>query len=169
MKNLSLRERASHALVVLGLAGLALGTAACDTNGDGMFLITTASPANAAVTISPNLIGVTSLPGFGCTGLAFGSSFDVIVVASGQDLTVDSMMLHMIDGTNLGGPSVTIPSSQLNAQFGTTIVRAGTSRAFPVQPRFGCSERRPHSLGATVFVKDPHGRQQSLMTTVAVR
>ncbi len=119
--------------------------------------------------ISPNLIGVTSVGGFGCTGLVFGASFDVIVVASGQDLTVDSMMLHMIDGTNLGGPSVTIPSSQLNAQFGTTIVRAGTSRAFPVQPRFGCSERRPHSLGATVFVKDRHGRHQSLTTTVAVR
>ena len=84
MKNLSLHERASHAVIVLGLAGLAVGTAACDNNGDGMFLITTASPANAAVTISPNLIGVTSLGGFGCSGLVFGSSFDVIVVASGR-------------------------------------------------------------------------------------
>jgi len=165
MKNPSLHARAGHALVVFSLAGLAIGTAACD---NGMFLVTTASPVRAAATISPSPIALTSFSGFGCSVLVVGASFNMIVVAGGQDLTVDSVTLHMIDGTNVGGPSVTIPSPQLNAQFGTTIVPAGTTRVFPLQPVFGCSRRRPHSLTATVFLMDQRGRQHTVNVTAPV-
>ena len=125
-------------------------------------MVTTASPVSAAAAISLGPVGLSPLSVFGCSGFVFGASFNVIVVSSGLDLTVDSMTVHMIDGTSLGGPSVTIPSPQLNAQFGTTIVRAGTSRVFPLHPVFGCTARRPQFLAATVLVVDRRGRSQTM-------
>jgi hypothetical protein len=124
-------------------------------------VVGTVSPLTPAAAISLSPVGLSSLSVFGCTGFVFGASFNVIVVANSLDLTFDSMTVHMIDGTNLGGPSVTIPSPQLNAQFGTTIVRAGTRRVFPLSPVFGCTVRRPQFLAGTVLVVDRLGTLQS--------
>jgi hypothetical protein len=44
----------------------------------------------------------------------------------------------MIDGTNLGGPSITIPQPELSARFGSTLINAGTTRDFALRPDFGC-------------------------------
>ena len=145
-------------------------TAACDDPiSIGERLVTTASPVSAAATISLGPVGLMPLSGFGCSGFVFGSSFNVIVVSSGLDLTVDSMTLHMIDGTTLGGPSVTIPSPQLNALFGTTIVRAGTSRMFALHPVFGCTGRRPRSLAARVVLLDQRGTLQTVNVIAEVQ
>jgi hypothetical protein len=155
-------QRAGFVLLVFGLAGSALGAAACeDGRLGGVSLVTTASPFSSAATLSLSPVALVPLGGFGCSGFVFGTSFNVVVVSSGLDLTIDSLTVHMIDGTNLGGPSVTIPSPQLNTQFGTTIVRAGTSRVFPFNPVFACTARRPQFLAGTVLVVDRRGTLQS--------
>lgn len=128
-----------------------------------------ASPFSAAATISLSPVGLVPLSGLGCPGFVFGTSFNVIVVSSGLDLRMDSVTVHMIDGTNLGGPSVTIPSPQLNAQFGSTIVRAGTSRAFPLTPVFDCIGIRPQFLTATVVLLDQRGTLQTVNATARVQ
>jgi hypothetical protein len=140
-----------------------MGTAACDDDfiSRGESVVGTVSPVSTAAVISLSPVGLSSLSGLGCSGFVFGASFNVIVVANSLDLTFDSMTVHMIDGTNLGGPSVTIPSPQLNTQFGTTIVRAGTSRVFPFNPVFACTARRPQFLAGTVLVVDRRGTLQS--------
>ncbi len=170
MKNPSLHERAGHLLLVFGLAGTAVGTAAChDGRLGGISVVGTASPFSAAATISLSPVGLVPLGGFGCSGFVFGTSFNMIVVSSGLDLRMDSLTVHMIDGTNLGGPSVTIPSSQLNAQFGTTLVRAGTSRVFPFNPVFGCAATRPLSIAGTVLLLDQRGTPQTVNVTANVQ
>ena len=170
MKNPSLHKRAGHVLLMLSLAVSAISTAACDDPvSRGESLVTTASPVSAAATISLGPVGLVPLSGFGCSGFVFGSSFNVIVVSSGLDLTVDSMTLHMIDGTNLGGPSVTIPTPQLARQFGSTVVRAGSTRVFGLRPVFPCVGRQPHSLTATAVLMDQRRVQRTLTATAAVR
>ena len=171
MKNPSLHQRAGHALVMLTLVALGTATAGCDDDRNSVSVsrITMPSSFHAEATISPSLVGLTPLSGFDCSGFAFGTSFNLIVAANAQDVTMNSVTLHLLDGTNLGGPSVTIPSPQLNAQFGSTFVRAGTNRVFPLQPVFACVGREPHSLTATVFVRDQHGAQQTLTVTAVIR
>ena len=68
----------------------------------------------------------------------------------------------MIDGTNLGGPSVTIPSPELATQFGSMFIHAGTTRAFALRPTFGCMANQPRSLRGNAFVFDDQGRGQTL-------
>ena len=154
-------------LILSFLVGSALGTAACDEASPASLIVapsTTIPPALAS--LGP--IGLTTLSQFDCSGFVLNTSFNVIVVSSGQDLTMDRVTLHMIDGTNLGGPSVTIPSSQLNAQFGATLGRAGTSRVFPFDTVFGCTVTPPQSMAASVVLTDQRGISQTVVLTAEI-
>lgn len=164
MKNPSLHERSGRALIVSSLVILALAIAACDNAA-----VSTPSPIGSAVKLSSSIATLTPLSGASCPGLAFGASVSVVIASGPQDLTMQSLTVHLIDGSNAGGPMVTMPSPQLNAQFGTTIVRAGTSRGFLVQPVFGCISSRPHAIGITALVMDQRGAQQTLNATSEVR
>lgn len=169
MKNPNLHQRAGNALVMLTLGALGIAPAGCDDDRDSVSRVTMPSSFHAEATFSPSLVRLTPLSGFDCSGFAFGTSFNLTVAARSQDLTMNSVTLHLLDGTNLGGPSVTIPTPQLNAQFGSTFVRAGTSRVFPLQPVFACVGRQPHSLAATAFLRDQRGVQQTLTVTAVIR
>jgi hypothetical protein len=168
VRNPSLHQRAMGISAWLALSACGISGAACNDN-HGVSLITTAPPVVAATTISPSLIGLTALGGFFCPGFVFSTSFNVIVVSSTQDLTMNHVTLQLLDGTTIGGPSVTIPSPRLNTLFGTTLVTAGTTRAFPFQPVFDCSATRPNALGAIVVLADGHGGQQTMRMTAPIR
>ena len=170
-----LHQRAGNALVLLTLGTLSVAVAGCDDSHPALLvntpssLVTTPSSFNAVATLSPSFVGLTRLGGFDCSGFVFGTSFNLVVAASAQDLTLDSVTLHMIDGTNLGGPSVTIPTPQLASQFGSTVVRAGTTRAFGLRPVFPCVGSQPHSLTATAVLLDQHRVRRTLTVTARVR
>ena len=168
MKNRGLHQRAGHALVLLTLGTLGVAAAGCDDSHPAS-LITKPSSFQAEATLLPSFVGLTPLSGFDCSGFVFGTSLNLVVAASAQDLTLDSVTLHMIDGTNLGGPSVTIPTPQLAAQFGSTVVRAGSTRVFGLRPVFPCVGRQPHSLTATAVLMDQRRVQRTLTATAAVR
>jgi hypothetical protein len=77
-------------------------------------------------------------------------------------IRVSSVTLHMIDGTNLGGSSVTIASPELATQFGSMFIHAGTTRSFALRPTFDCMANQPRSLRGDAFVFDNQGRRQTL-------
>jgi hypothetical protein len=119
------------------------------------------------VTLTPSLIGLTSLPGFNCP--AFSGAFNVVIVASTSDLNMSAATFRLIDGTTVGGPSVTIPTDNLTNSFGSTLILAGTSRSFAMHPVFGCSGLHPQQLTADIVVTDRQGTSHTLSATASVR
>lgn len=167
MRNPSLHERAAGLGVWLAIIGAG---SACDDNRH-FDAITTAPPVSVVVTISPSLLGLTSLGGFNgpaCSGATFAISFNLVVASTNTNLTLNQVTLHLLDGTTLGGPSVTIPGQELTAMFGSTLVPAGATQTFPLQPVFICAVARPQAMTATVLVTDQRGAQQAMGATATI-
>jgi hypothetical protein len=168
VRNPSLHQRTVAIAALCLVIAAAIATSACDSN-NGSGGVTTASPILAAANISPSLVNLTALGGFNCPGFAFGSSFDLIIVAGSGRQNLDEANFRLLDGTTVGGPSVTIPSMQLTSQFGSTEILAGASRAFHMSPSFGCAVGKPHAMAATVVLVNQHGQRQSLTSTASIR
>jgi hypothetical protein len=114
-------------------------------------LVITAGP----IAINPAVLCATS-------GL-LTTDLNVVVSSTGARLSVDQVTLHLIDGTNIGGPGVTFPQPDLNARFANTVVLAGSSRTFGLTPTFRCGMAAPRSVQGEVGVVDASGRR-SVMT-----
>lgn len=86
----------------------------------------------------------------------FTPAFD-LVLAQPQSVNffLERVTFRMVDGTSLGGPSVTFPNTQLNSMFGSTLIVG--SRAFSFRPQFGCNLTRPRSIFADVVLIDAFG------------
>src|SRR5262245_32268193 len=96
-------------------------------------------------------------------GFPFNPSFHLVVTAGIQDVTLNSVTIHMIDGSNLGGPSVTIPQPELAARFGSTLIVGGTTRDFALHPDFGCIASVPTALRTSALLFDPRGVPQTIV------
>ena len=165
-----LRKAAVHAVIVLSLGMLGVLSAACDDVPDRTLLVNTATSFTPGGIFSPNPIRLAPLGGLQCPGgFAFDTPFNLIITAGVHDLTLDGVTLHMIDGTSLGGPSVTIPSPELATQFGSMFIHAGTTREFALRPTFGCMANQPRSLRGDAFVFDNQGRRQTLPLEGSIR
>jgi hypothetical protein len=81
--------------------------------------------------------------------------FDLRISAS-QTVDLHQVTIHMIDGSNLGGPMITVPRTDLVGQFGTTTIVAGTTRTFRLRPKFVWTTP-PRSVAADITVKDSRG------------
>ena len=138
------------------LLTLALGGCDCDDRrcgGPFAAAITTAGVSRAAapvvVFISPSLSGsaafVAGLPPI----------FDLRIEAS-TTVDLDQVTIHMIDGTNLGGPMVTVPRADLVGQFGNIRILGGSIRTFRFHPKFD-RKTPPRSVAADITVKDSRG------------
>jgi hypothetical protein len=142
---------------MIAIVVAAVAMAACDrtTNSSGTVFNFAPAPAIAAQ-ISPQTVPL--FPGSTpCTsGNAFTTGFDLVIVQTGfVDVFLDQVILSLIDGTGLRGPSVTIPQPQLHEMFGSTLV-AGT-RAFSFRPQFACGQTRPRSILGMVVLRDTVG------------
>ena len=153
---------AAAAAILLGLA-----TAGCDDAGPAT-LVSHASFATTAI-VSPSPIVLAPIINTPCAvGNRFDSSFHLVVTAGTQALTLDSVTIHMIDGTNLG-PSITIPRPELAPPVGTTLIPAGATRDFLIHPSFGCIVNTPQSFRATAVLVDTRGSKQTLAVAGGVR
>jgi hypothetical protein len=117
------------------------------------------------LSLEPTPIRFTPLSAFPCTGggFVFDPFFHLIINAGVRDVTLDSVTIHMIDGSNLGGPSVTIPRPELAARFGSTLINAGTTRDFALRPDFGCIGRAPTALRSSALLLDGRGMPQTIV------
>ena len=171
MRTPSLHRRAAAASLLSIVLAAATATSACDNN-NGVGLITTAPAATAFVIVSPSLINLTALGGFNCPGNGFSPAVSLFITSNGTARSMSAATFTLLDGTTVGGPSVTVPTMQLNQQFGSTIILANQSRSFAMQPAFSCPGVpvvTPHAMRATVLLTDSQGREQSLSATVNIR
>jgi hypothetical protein len=155
---------------MMAIVVAAVAMAACDrtTNSSGTLIAFGPTPAIAA-RISPQTLALFVSTTTACTsGSAFTTGFDLVIVQTGSvDVFIDQVMLRLIDGTDLGGPSITIPQRQLNSMFGSTLV-VGT-RAFSFKPQFARGLMRPRSLAGKVVLKDAEGIVRTVSVDAAFR
>ena len=77
-------------------------------------------------------------------------------IAASATVDLQQVTIHMIDGTNLGGPMVTVPRTDLVQQFGSTRIVAGTTRTFTLRPTLVLTNS-PRSVAADITVTDSRG------------
>jgi len=90
---------------------------------------------------------------------AFSPTIDLRISASAT-VDLQQVTIHMIDGTNLGGPMVTVPRTDLVGQFESTRILGGSIGTFRFHPRFEWKNpprNPPRSVAADITVKDSRG------------
>ena len=144
----------------MALAAFALlASAGCDRSTTAAGIAPAGVPAATARLITAPMAFA---PSTYCASVALLTpNISLIITSVGSDFAVDELTLHLLDGTNVGGPGITIPPTGLN----DAIVRAGTSRTFVVTPTFKCGVSSPQSVHADVVIVDPTGLRTSLSTT----
>jgi hypothetical protein len=146
---------ASVALAMLASAGCDRTTTVAGI-APAPVLVATARLTTAPLAFAPSTL---------CASAAlFTPSVSLIITSVGSDVAVDELTLHLLDGSNVGGPGITIPP----AGFSDAVVRAGTSRTFVMTPTFTCGVSSPRSIHGDVVIVDTAGRRTSLSTTTAL-
>lgn len=84
--------------------------------------------------------------------------FDLVITSS-KDVNLHHVTIRMIDGTDLGGPTVTLPQVDLVERFGSSHVRAGTRRVLTFRPDFEWTVP-PRGVAADVAFTDDRGDMQ---------
>ena len=119
---------------------------------------------NAALTVAPPLPTTFAV----CAGGGFFTSGLTLVVSSARsNVSVGDVTLHMSDGTNIGGPGITVPQLQL-AGGASTVVLAGGSRSFLLTPAFACGFAAPRMVHADIGVIDAGGTRSVIHATAAL-
>ena len=152
---------------MIAIVVAAVAVAACEntTNGSRASIGFSPTPAIAAQ-FSPQTLPITLVTTTCASGPVFTTGFDLVIVQTlPVNVFMDQVRLHLLDGTNVGGPSITFPRSQLNAMFGSTLV-VGT-RAFGFRPQFGCGLRRPLGIVADVVLIDAEGSHRGVSVNAA--
>jgi hypothetical protein len=154
-------------MMAIVVAAVAIGGCDRTTNSSGTLIALAPTPAIAAQ-ISPQTLSLFAATTPCTSGAAFTTGFDLLIAHTGSgDVFIDQVMFRLIDGTGLGGPSITLSQPQLNSMFGSTVV-AG-SRAFPFEPQFACGPTRPWSIAGKVVLRDGHGMARTVSVDAPFR
>ena len=147
---------------MIAIVVVALVAVACENTTSGRRADIGFSPTAAiAAQILPQTLPFATVTTACAVGPVFTTAFDLVIAQTrAVNVFVDRVTLHLLDGSNVGGPSITFPRSQLTAMFGSTLL-AGT-RAFSFQPQFACGLRGPGSIAADVLLMDAEGNVQSV-------
>jgi hypothetical protein len=141
-----------------------IGLMGCEQSTAGAAIAPTTAPAVVVVITTGAIVAA---PFSYCANVGVLSpDLNLIVTSTHADVAVDEVTLHLLDGSNVGGPGITFPQPALNAQFANTTVRGGTSRTFVLTPTFRCGVSTPRSIRGDVGIVDPTGTRTLLSTTV---
>jgi len=117
-----------------------------------------------AVQFSPQFLPFAPVTSSCAVGSVFSTGFNLVIVGDRPSF-LDQVTLHLLDGSNVGGPTVTFPNAQLTNMFGSTLVVS--SRVFPFRPEFACGLRRPQSMVANIVLIDGHGSSRNVSVSAA--
>jgi hypothetical protein len=161
-------HRGAVAVMCAGMLGLI--TAGCDDMPEHAPMVN-AADFRPGISLEPTPITFIAPSGVPCPlgGFAFNPSFHLLVTAGVQAVTLSSVTIHMIDGSNLGGPSITVPQPELTARFGSTLIAGGATRDFALRPDFGCIARLPTALRSSALILDQRGIPQTIAVQGRVR
>jgi hypothetical protein len=140
-------SRASCAALALGAV---LACAACEQSSD-VAVENPVAPGPFVGRLSSTVTTVVRT--HGC-GWHVSPGFDLVVTSMHRNVFLDDVTIHMIDGSNLGGPMVPFPRPTLNSMFSSTRILAGQSRVFIFNPALACSWFTPGAFRADVRVVD---------------
>jgi hypothetical protein len=149
-----------------GLLALSIASTACE--GGGAVILNPGGPSASSVSPVSAAVNVpmpTPRAPFVSVGEFVPASFDVVITAS-RTVDLQGVTIHMIDGTNLGGPSVTIPQPQLAGQFVNTRIFAGTSRTFTFRPNL-TPTRAPFAVGFDLAFVEMNGISHAVSVSKA--
>jgi len=75
-----------------------------------------------------------------------------LLITTGPVSTVDTVTIRLIDGSSVGGPSITFPQAQITNMFGTSVVIGTRQLTFPVQ--FPCTVATARSMAVNAELVD---------------
>jgi hypothetical protein len=148
------------------LAALSLALSGCEDSRMGAAL----APAPAItghVVLTALPLSPTASARCATAGLLI-ADLNLTVSATQTSLVVEDVTLHLIDGTNLGGPGV-FPAAGVNAPIVNPFVAARSSRSFALTPTFRCGVSAPQSIRGDVGVAGAGGERSVLSATVTLR
>jgi hypothetical protein len=138
------------------LAVCAIGSLlACDTSTPGTYTVGSVVRPDVAVSvqIAPETFFVGTPGAFACPGGVFSPAFALVITPFGAARPlVDSATFRLIDGSTVGGPSITFPRPELTRMFGTLVI--AQRRTFAFSPAFGCPAAWPRAMTADVVMSD---------------
>ena len=137
-----------------GVIALALVLSACDS---GTTIIVNPGHPSAQPQLAASIGAPPSGYAFvGGPGSYAAPPFDLSVFTSTSG-NLHSVTIHLLDGSNVGGPAFTYAQPGLSSQFGTTYIHAGTTRLFRFDLPVAAWTPRPRRVGADIVVIDDHG------------
>jgi len=150
---------------VIAILVAALAVTACDDviSRRGTSIAFSPTPEIAAQ-FSPQVLPFALVTSACAVSPVFTTGFNLVIFQERPSF-LDQVTLHLLDGTNVGGPSITFPRSQLTGMFGSTLVVS--SRAFSFRPQFACGLRHPRSLVADVVLIDGDGSRRNVSVSAA--
>jgi hypothetical protein len=138
------------------LAGCAVASlVACDTSTTGQYTAGGVVQPEVAVSvrIAPETFFIGTPGARACVAGVFSPSFALVVTPFGsRNVSVESATFRLIDGSTVGGSSVTFPQPQLTRMFGTLVVVG--KRTFNFSPAFSCPTTWPRTMAAEVVLSD---------------
>jgi hypothetical protein len=162
VKKAAMLHRGVMAVMSFGVLGLI--TAGCYDMPEHAPMVN-AADFRPGIILEPTPITFIPPSGVPCPlgGFLFNPSLHFVVTAGVQDVTLNSVTIHMIDGSNLGGSSITIPQPELAARFGSTVILSTATRDFALRPDFGCIARVPTALRGSAVLVDQRGVPQTIV------
>ena len=150
---------------VIAVVLAALSVTACEkANPDERTSIVFAPTPEITAQFSPQVLSFALVTSSCAVSSVFTPGFNLVIFQERPSF-LDQVTMHLLDGSNLGGPSVTFPRSELDGMFGSTLVV--NSRAFAFRPQFACGLPRPRSIVADVALKDANGRSRNVSVSAA--
>ena len=148
---------------------LLVATTACETQPSaGIAFAPTAATSAVRVQLIPQALPLVPLSGFICPLTSpFTTSFNLVVGAS-TDLFLQRLTMQAVDGHGVGGLSTILSGTEI-AGSGSTLVGAGLTRTFPLQPQFGCGVSVPQLFVAEIVLSDAFGSLQQTTVTAPFR
>jgi len=162
VKKAAMLHRGVMAVMSFGVLGLI--TAGCYDMPEHAPMVN-AADFRPGIILEPTPITFIPPSGVPCPlgGFLFNPSLHLVVTAGVQDVTLNSVTIHMIDGSNLGGSSITIPQPELAARFGSTVILSTATRDFALRPDFGCIAMVPTALRGSAVLVDQRGVPQTIV------
>jgi hypothetical protein len=153
----------------ISIALMVLAVASCEGHeskllNKGEFVPTGLTALSGSIQIiSPTIVTTLSTPP--CQSFTIG--FALVVSPALPNSSLDTVTIHLIDGSNLGGPEITFPRAGLANMFGSTSL-VGTS-SFTFQSTFACVVVAPVAITTDAVVVDGTGGTQILTTTASLK
>jgi hypothetical protein len=98
----------------------------------------------------------TAAAGYAC-GSWYQPDYIYVYVTSHSTLDLDEVTIQLMDGSNRGGPMLTVPRAGLTQQFSTVRITAGRGRTFGFRSTLPCAAAKPYAVTAYLNVSNEQG------------